>query len=327
MATADLQSQSGGEGGDDQFILPALPDRPSDGHKGTFGTVLIVGGSDQFGSVMLGAPALVARAALRAGCGLAQIAAPDSIIRQVLSIEPCATGIALRQREKDGTLKPSECAEAIDSHKSRASVLALGPGFGVGFEQQQIIMRLLADDETPIVLDADGLNNLAKVPEFTHDLRAPLVITPHPGEFGRLAEALGMTRSGKGDGAERLSAAREMAQRIGCVVVLKSAGTVVTDGQRIWTCEIREPALATGGSGDVLTGILASMIAQFWKPYLGAGRVTPGMQGGFDLMECAAWAVDIHARCGKTWADESGGRHSGMIASDLCTLIPHVMKK
>jgi len=306
--------------------FPLLPARPSDGHKGTFGTVFVIGGNDADSSSMIGAPALTAIAALRAGCGLAQLAVPRSILQSALIIAPSATGIALPKGENH-RLDASGCAEVIDRFKSRASTLAVGPGFGVGFEQQQIIMRLLSDDEWPIVLDADGINNLSQVRDFTADLHAPLIITPHPGEFSRLAEALAIKVNGRGTVEERTYAARAMAQRLGCLVVLKGAGTVVTDGQRAWVCEIKEPALATAGSGDVLTGIIASLTAQFWKPHLGMGKVTPDIQGGLDLFQCAAWGVEIHARCGQSWASRHQDSHAGMLATELADEIPHVLAR
>ncbi len=284
---------------------------------------------------MLGAPVLSARAAFRTGCGLVKLAMPASLLQSALLAEPCATGIALPQKDNTQTngahLSPSKCAEALDQHLPSANVIALGPGFGIGFGQQQIMMRLLASDTNiPVVLDADGLNNLAKVPAFQPDIRAPLVVTPHPGEFDRMATALEIPALTSALDDDRCAAASTLAQRLACIVILKGARTVVSDGQRtsIIASVGSTAVLATAGSGDVLTGILASIVAQFWKPFLGQTRpVTPAMQGGLSLLECAALAVDTHVRSGHAWSATNSGSQSGMRASELADAIPSVVEK
>lgn len=270
---------------------------------------------------MIGAPALTALAALRAGCGLARMAMPASILRAALTIAPGATGVALPQ-DDEGRPLPSPSAEVLGRELEGASCLAVGPGWGVGFERQQMLIWLVSQDQCPIVLDADGLNNLAQVPEFSVDLRAPLILTPHPGEYRRLAAALGIEADATRDD-ERPRAAEQLARRLGCVVALKGAGTVVTDGLQTWVAPHRNPVLATGGTGDVLTGVLASFVAQFWKPPL--GRVTPRQQGGLDFFDIACWGVTIHARAAERWSRAHGD--AGMLATDLIDAIPDTLRE
>lgn len=310
-------------------IDPApLPARPADGHKGTFGTVLVVGGCDmhQAHQVMIGAPALTANAALRAGCGLVKIAAPDSIVRHCLTHAPCATAVALPQTDS-GTPAPSAAADVIDRAitSARVTALAVGPGWGVAYEQQQILIRLLADDAIPVVVDADGLTNLAAVPDFGPDIKAPLILTPHPGEYQRLAGALSIQVEYAGDDQSRRDCALALAQRLGCVVVLKGAHTVVTDGIRHWVSGYASSTLATAGTGDVLTGIAASLAAQYFKPHW--GRSKPEQRAGRDLFDLAVWAVRIHAGCAAVWADAHDHARAGMLATDLVDLIPAAMSR
>lgn len=300
--------------------LPPLPRRPLDSHKGTFGTVLIVGGSDDGERMMIGAPALAANAALRAGCGLAQLAMPASILASGLELAPCATGVALPQDARKD-LRPSDAAERIGAAAEHAGCVAIGPGLGVGHEQQQLIMWALGSLECPVVLDADGLNNLAAVSGFGQDIKGPTILTPHPGEFARLAAALGMDVDATADD-RRAAAAELLAQRLGCVVILKGAGTVVSDGARTWTAPFHEPALATGGTGDVLTGVTASLVAQFFRPHLGS--IPPSRFGALDLYETARWAVILHGLAAARWAERHG--HAGLLASELPDLIPDVLR-
>jgi len=332
-----------------QCDLPPLPPRPVDGHKGTFGTVLVIGGCCADQQVMIGAPALTANAALRTGCGLVKLAMPEPIIASGVVLAPSATAVSLPVNSS-GAPAPSGSAEVIDQaiEASRVSVLAIGPGWGVGMEQQQILARLIADDQRPIVLDADGLNNLADVQDFSPDIQAPMVLTPHPGEYRRLAQALELDQVevGRSD-EERCEAAQRLAQRLGCVVVLKGAGTVVSNGIETWVCPIVNPALATAGTGDVLTGVIASLVAQFYRH--GENRPTRELldnsgcsatnrsasrrshrlktcatsTGGVSLLDCACWGVLVHGLAADHWSEDHGS--AGLLASELADLIPDVI--
>jgi ADP-dependent NAD(P)H-hydrate dehydratase len=283
--------------------LPALPDRDREGHKGTFGTVGVIGGCTGE-RVMLGSAALVALGALRSGCGLATIAAPDSILPSILEIAFEATGIALPSGP-DGELQASKVAELVDAHLASARALAVGPGFGLGEAQRQVVLRLVAREEQSLVLDADALTLLAASEALQHDVRAPAILTPHPGEFARLAESLGMDARPETD-EERIDAAALLASRLGVVVLLKGPRTVVTDGIRVHVNRTGNAALATGGSGDVLTGLCAGFVAQF------GGRL--------DLFQCAGLAAHVHGLAADLIVAQRGTER--LIARELLEAIP-----
>ena len=170
---------SGSDGIERIDQLAKLPPRRIDGHKGNYGHVLVVGGSRG----MIGAPGLAATAALRGGAGLATIAAPEVIQLFSATICPCATSVPL-SCGPDGQLAKNAAREFAEAAKS-ATVLAVGPGMAVGRRQQDIVLAAIEQDK-PLVLDADGLNNLAKIDGWAARRRCPLVLTPHPGEFARL---------------------------------------------------------------------------------------------------------------------------------------------
>ena len=283
--------------------LPDLPERDPAAHKGTFGTVGVVGGqgSEQ---VMIGSAALVALAALRSGCGLATVAAPETIIHSVIEVAFEATGVAMPV-DAEGALIASSAAERIDAHLAGARVLAVGPGMGTGEPQRQIVMRLVSREEQPLVLDADALTVLARSEALQQDFRAPAILTPHPGEFARLADALGIQPEPRSD-QERMDAAAALALRLGAIVLLKGPRTIVTDGIRVHVNQTGNPALATGGSGDVLTGICAGFVAQF--------------TGSLDLLDCAALAADVHGRAADLLVKNRGTTR--LIARDLLDAIP-----
>ncbi|MCI0675899.1 MAG: NAD(P)H-hydrate dehydratase, partial [Phycisphaerales bacterium] len=159
----------------------------------------------------------------------------------------------------------------------------------------------------------DGLNALAAMRDFHRDLRGQVILTPHPGEHGRLAKALGM-KADPVDQTKREAAARELAQRLGCVVVLKGHRTVISDGQESFVNETGNVALASGGTGDVLTGVIAGFVAQFFR----------GAQSKLSLLECARLAVCVHGLAADHWAQRHG--NAGMLATDLLAGIPDAMK-
>lgn len=275
--------------------IPTPPPRPDDAHKGTFGTVIVVGGCD----TMIGAPAICARAALRSGVGLVKIACPPSVLPFVLTIEPSATGIAIGDEPGDAL------AQIERADPDAKAVLAVGPGLGMDPRRSDLLMALLGWAR-PIVLDADGLNLFAKRMKQTRDSMprtAPLILTPHPGEYRRLAEALGIDADPAGDEAERGRAASLLAQQLDAVVVLKGKHSVITDGERYAINPTGNPALATAGSGDVLTGIIASLLAQ-----------------GMDAFEAAQLGAHVHGLAADQWASNQGRR--GLRAMELADGLP-----
>ena len=155
-----------------------LPSRPAQGHKGTFGSVCVIGGQrSEDGVVMLGAPTLAANAAMRVGCGRCMLAMPQTILAEALSIAPTSTGIELPVDEV-GRLMSSCAIEAIDRHAAGCRCLVIGPGFGDGWPQQQVVATLLSRDDRAVVLDADGINAFAKLESSQLELQSPTVITP-----------------------------------------------------------------------------------------------------------------------------------------------------
>lgn len=276
---------------------PPAPDRPADAHKGTFGTVIVVGGCE----TMMGAPAICASAALRGGAGLVKIAAPAAVVPTALAIEPCATGIILGSDVQDNL-----CSLAGADPEHRA-VLAVGPGMGPSDDARELVMELLRGKRT-VVLDADGLNHLAATGQARPTPGPDLVMTPHPGEFARLAKPLGITAS-PADPSTRPDAAAQLSLAHRAVVVLKGPRTVVTDGKHLYVnATAGNPAMATAGSGDVLTGLIASLIAQGMKP-----------------LDAAVLGVYLHGLAGDLWRENNGP--SGLTARDLTDLLPKAFQQ
>jgi NAD(P)H-hydrate epimerase len=275
-----------------------LPSRSLEGHKGDYGHVLVLGGSPG----MTGAVALAGEAALRTGAGLVTVGVPaalNNIIEQKL------TEVMSRPlpQTASGRLNP-DAVSALEDLLPRISVIAVGPGLSQYPEAAEFMGRLLQRAKVPLVIDADGLNALAGEPDLVKDIKAPLVLTPHPGEMARLMRTtVREVQSG------RIEMARTAASRWGATVVLKGAGTVIagTSGE-ILVNTTGNPGLASGGTGDVLTGIIASLIAQ---------GVSPG--------EAAGIGAFVHGRAGDLAREERGMR--GLIASDVIQHLPSVLKQ
>jgi ADP-dependent NAD(P)H-hydrate dehydratase len=312
---------------DASAVLPQLPARPQDAHKGTFGTVLVIGGCAHNSVRMVGAPALTALSALRSGVGLVQIAAPDRVLDAALLLCPSATGLVL-PTASDGGLIPHEAAEVVDRGLSVADAVVVGPGLGSDHAIEGLVLRVLAQDLIPVIVDADALNALSRIHAPWTSVRAPCVLTPHPGEYKRLAAAL-QIKLDPTDPAQRAQAAELLAQRTGCVVVLKGQGTVVSDGHRHWVCTRGSPSLATAGTGDVLAGLLGGLAARCvpaHRPELAVlpesvrARMPVNPLRPLSLYDAARVAVDVHAVCGERWALQAG-TDGGMLASELTELI------
>lgn len=280
--------------------IPALPPRDPRGHKGTFGCVTVFGGRCAGGSRMIGAPCLSALAALRVGAGLARLATPEPIINAALTIAPSATGVPIPV-DASGEIVSAEGVRILSESLLASDVIVIGPGLGVSPATDALSLQALVQDERPVVVDADAINCLARHPELQRDVRASAVLTPHPGEFARLAERLGLDPAPTPDNARRL------AGFLGAIVVLKGARTVVADGVNAWEHESALPQLATGGTGDVLAGAIAGLIAQH-----------AGVIGYF---ACAQAAVTAHAEAAREWG-ESYAADGGMLAPELLDSLP-----
>jgi NAD(P)H-hydrate epimerase len=270
---------------------PPLPERPAEGHKGLFGRVLVVGGNDG----MIGAPVLAATTALRMGAGLVQIAVPRSILAACLSITPELIGIGLgKAAGKDQLLEVGEKADAV----------VIGPGLGRTPEAMGRVQRLVRL-EKPMVIDADGLNLLSDLPRWPTYFKAKAVLTPHPGEMARLGKLIGRTDVPKDDrGREEIAAVA--AEVFGQVVLLKGERTVITDGRRVYVNTTGDSSLSKAGAGDVLCGVIATLLAQSVDPFAAA---------------CAG--AYLHGRAGEL-AGEKIGRRS-VLARDVIDALPEAI--
>ncbi|MHC4882420.1 MAG: NAD(P)H-hydrate dehydratase [Planctomycetota bacterium] len=276
--------------------IPKLSKRPVDGHKGTFGKVLIVGGSMGFS----GAPALAGKAALRSGAGLVRVSVPESIQPIVATLDPCYTTIGLS--EKNGQFS-SKAATELAAHLPDNDVVAFGPGVGTGAGVKDILLSLLAVEGLKLVIDADGLNVLSQCGGpggWLEKKKADVVLTPHPGEMQRLWKSVFREPMPE----DRSECAVKFAEKTGTVVVLKGAGTVVTDGERVFVNDTGNPGMATAGSGDVLTGVIAALIGQ-----------------GLSTFDAAVLGVHAHGLAGDAAAKIRG--QVGMIATDIVEHLGH----
>ncbi len=296
-----------------------LPARPANGHKGTFGTVLVIGGCaaapvahPEKAVRMFGGAALAALASLRTGCGLARLMTPAPVIDSALTVAPVCTGLPVAV-DNEGGMLGHVAAQMLDKQLHEVNAVVIGPALGAGEGERSLVLRAVGQDRVPVVVDADGLNRLAETPDLPRDLRAAAVLTPHPGEFARLAKTLGVLEHPRTD-PERAEAAGALARKLACVVVLKGAATVVADGERSWTLDAPNPALATGGSGDVLAGIIGSLLAQHFE-------ARPPATGALSLFEAACLGVAVHAMAGRAWT-RSRQATGGMLAGDLLDPIP-----
>jgi len=230
--------------------LPRLPARAADSHKGDYGSGLLIGGSRG----MSGAIALAGLATLRAGAGLVRLAVPDRCLETVASYSPCFMTIPVVD-DAQGRITAA-AFEQLEPRLAQATCIAVGPGMGQSAELRALLGRITRASPVPLVIDADGLNNLVDVPGWSGHLAAKCVITPHPGEWSRLS---GVPAS---DRPAQCRAAIEFARNTHTVVVLKGTQTLVTDGNSAVLNTTGTPAMATGGSGDVLTGLITGLICQ-----------------------------------------------------------------
>jgi ADP-dependent NAD(P)H-hydrate dehydratase / NAD(P)H-hydrate epimerase len=268
--------------------------RPADSNKGIYGHVLVVGGSiGKAGSV-----AMAGISALRAGAGLATVATPKSVLPTVAGFHPELMTEPLRET-RDGTISEGAAAQ-LDAVAKGKSVLAIGPGISRNAETAQFVRTLVAGAEVPVVLDADGLNAFEGATEDLNGRGRVLVITPHPGEMARLAGC-----STADVQKERLGVARKFAREHELIVVLKGNRTLVVqpDGET-WVNTTGNPGMSTGGTGDILTGMVAAMIAQHPR----------------DVTMAVCAAVHLHGLAGDVMR-EIVGEHS-MVATDLLRGLP-----
>ena len=242
---------------DSSFVREALPPRKEDGHKGDFGKVLVVGGAVGY----TGAPYLAASAAVRSGCGLVFLGVPESI--WPAEAVKCVSAMPFPLPEKNGQLS-YKALGPVQEKLAGCGVLALGPGLGRGQQAARLALELLEGTEKPVVLDADGINALEGHIDVLDRRRGRVtILTPHDGEFARVGGDLS---------GGRLEAARGFAAAHGCVLVLKGHRTLVAGPEgNVLVNTTGNSGLAKGGSGDVLTGVIAALLAQGASPIQAAG--------------------------------------------------------
>ena len=270
-----------------------LPRRPRNAHKGEFGKLFLLAGSEGY----TGAPVLAARAALRSGAGLVYLGVP----REIYPI------VAVKCDEAMPFPLPKEYGGILERARS-CDIALIGPGLGRAPETQALVLRLLAGLDCPVVLDADGINALAGHIDVLDKRQAPTVLTPHEGEFGRLTGCALPVR-------DRLSAAREFARDHRCVLVLKGQGTVTAapDGSA-WINATGNPGMAKGGSGDVLAGMIAGLLGQ---KHLRRERD--------NIPELTVEAVCLHGLAGDLCARRLG--EYAMLPSDLIETLPQALRE
>ncbi|MBM4096972.1 MAG: NAD(P)H-hydrate dehydratase [Planctomycetes bacterium] len=277
--------------------LPRLPSRGADSHKGDFGKVLIVAGSRG----MAGAAVLAGRACLRGGAGLVTVATPASQQVVVACGSPCYMTIAAAE-DSEGRIHPS-AVSALAEEAMRRGVVVLGPGCGPVPALASLVERLIREHPGNLVLDADALNVITPAVLASRKSGGGTVITPHPGEFARLAgEEISRVQ------ADRQSMATRLARETGAVVLLKGRGTVVADAARVFINATGNPGMATGGSGDVLSGFLGALLGQGMAPY-----------------EAAVLGAHLHGLAGDIASVDF--TQPGMIASDLVDYLPAAMAR
>jgi NAD(P)H-hydrate epimerase len=280
-------------------IAPLIGPRPLAANKGNFGHVLVIGGSlGKAGSV-----AMAGIAALRTGAGLSTVATPKSVLATVAGFHPEVMTEALDETDV-GSIS-TRAAAAVDALIKGKTVLAVGPGISRNPETSEFVRSLVVKDKTPLVLDADGLNAFEGRASELNGKGRTLVITPHPGEMARLA---GSTIAAVQ--RDRINVARTFAREHQLIVVLKGHRTVIAqpDGT-VWVNTTGNPGMATGGTGDILTGIVSGLIAQ-----------NPER-----IAEAVIAAVHLHGLAGDV-ARESMGEHS-MVATDLVKALPEAFRR
>jgi len=284
-----------------RWVALRLPARPTNAHKGTFGRLLVVAGSLEYA----GAALLVGLGAARAGAGLVTLATPESVGLRLLGVVPELTALLLVE-EAPGLIAPAGWRR-LAAEAPSYDALVIGPGLGRQAATQRRTRAFVNELRMPAVVDADGLNALADADRWWRGISAPIVLTPHPGEFARLTRTP-PDEIGSDDGS-RADAARDAAIRWGHVLALKGPRTVVAapDGTVIRS-DVATPALATAGSGDVLAGVVGAYLA-----------------AGLSPLDAAGCGVAVHGAAGLLAEDRIGV--AGVMARDIAALVPEAAQQ
>ena len=272
-------------------VLNILPDRKPDSHKGNYGKILLLCGSRGF----TGAAALAAMGALRSGAGLVYLGVPESIY--AIEAVKLTEAVVFPLPEEDGKLSAKAIPE-IRKYLHTVDAVLIGCGLGISTGTMAVLDAVLREFKGSVVVDADGITMLASCPELQKVRKFPTIITPHEGEFCRLNIALA---------EDWLTGAMQVAKELGCIVLRKGHNTVITDGESRYINPTGNPGMAVGGSGDVLAGILVSLLGQ-----------------GIDPLKAAACAAWIHGAAGDRCAEKIG--QYGMLPTDMVAELPYLLK-
>jgi NAD(P)H-hydrate epimerase len=277
--------------------LELLPERPEYSHKGTYGHVLLVAGSRG----KTGAALMAARACLRTGAGLVTIGVPETLVNTFQSRVTEEMVLPLPDRG-DGMLSQTAADTILDFMKKRGTVMAIGPGMSVDTGISALVARLITGSARPIVIDADGLNAIAGKTGILKKSRAPVILTPHPGEMKRLLRGQQETET------DRIDTPRSFAKRTFSYILLKGVPSVVaTPAGDVFVNTTGNPGMATAGTGDVLTGMVSALLAQKLSPE-----------------HASILGAYIHGFIGDVIAEKKGGR--SLIASDMIRAIPRALR-
>lgn len=272
-------------------IAMLLPKRDEKAHKGNFGRILLLCGSLGY----TGAAYFAAMGALRTGAGLVYLGVPESIY--AIEAGKLNEPVIFPLPDQGGRLDKSAIPEILE-RLPRMDAVLIGPGLGLGTGPEAVLTAVLTHAACPVVIDADGITLLVRHMDILRGRMAPTVLTPHDGEFARLFGTVG---------EDRMASARAAARDSRGIVLLKGHRTCITDGSRDYRNTTGNPGMATGGSGDVLAGILASLLGQGLEP--------------LEAAACAAW---LHGKAGDLCAEDLG--EYGMLPTDLLGYLPRLLK-
>lgn len=276
---------------DHKTVWNLLPERDPDAHKGDFGKILLLCGSRGY----TGAAALAAMGALRSGSGLVFLGVPECIygIEAVKLTEP----VVFPLPDQDGKLN-REASVMVAEKLPQMDAVLIGPGLGQSEGTLSVVQTVLEQAQCPVVVDADGINLLSCHKDILRGRTAPTILTPHDGEFMRLAGEIGENRR---------AAAEKAARDINIILLLKGHRTIITNGEETYINPTGNPGMAVGGSGDVLAGVIVSLLGQKLPP--------------LEAAACGAW---LHGAAGDICAREIG--QYGMLPSDMVEVLPRLLK-
>ena len=272
-------------------VLSILPDRDQNAHKGDFGKILLLCGARGY----TGAAYLAAMGALRCGAGLVFLGVPESIYE--IEAVKLNEAIVFPLPDEGGKLSKNAIAEIMERLPQMDAVL-IGPGLGQSEGTLAVVKAVLQNADCPVVVDADGINLIARHKDIVRGRTNATILTPHAGEFARL---------GGEKSEDRVYAAGKMARDLGCILLLKGHNTVITDGETTYINPTGNPGMAVGGSGDVLAGIITALIGQGIEP--------------LPATACGAW---LHGAAGDICAAEIG--QYGMLPTDMVNVLPRLLK-